>query len=121
MVYTTPGEVKSFAKIKKEDFGYSAEDELDSFISQLITYAEGLISDYTGQTWDSQDVPQAVKYVSLQLCSNILHGILQRKVSPIIQTGDYTIRLVIPEAFTDELKRLLEPYRTLTVKREGEP
>jgi hypothetical protein len=55
MVYTTPGEVKSFARIKKEDLGYSAEDELDSFISQLITYAEGLISDYTGQTWDSQE------------------------------------------------------------------
>jgi hypothetical protein len=120
MVYTTPDEVKSFAKIKKEDLGYGSDAELDSFIDQVIAYAENLIGDYTGQNWTAENVPSTVKYASIQLCSNILHGILQRKISPIIQTGDYAIRLVIPEAFTPELKAILEPHRTYTVKREGE-
>jgi len=55
--------------------------------------------------------PQTVKNVCLQLVSNILHVILQRKLSPIIRIDDFTIKLVIPDVFTDELKQELAPFK----------
>lgn len=121
MVYVTADDVKAFSKIRREDLGYTLEADFDSFINTLIDYAESLINDYMNQSFTADTVPASVKYAAVQLCSNILHTILQRKISPIIQTGDYTIRLVIPEAFTRELRDLLEPHRRLSIKREGEP
>ncbi|RJS87791.1 hypothetical protein CW705_09935 [Candidatus Bathyarchaeota archaeon] len=56
-------------------------------------------------------VPDDVKLAALIYASNILHVILQRKVAPVVQTGDFTIRLVMDESFSDEVKALLKPYR----------
>lgn len=120
MAYTTPAEVKDFSKIKKEDLGYTSEQDYDTFLNTLIGYAESLINDYLGQSFTADMVPASVRFVTIQLCSNILHGILQRKISPIIQTSEFTIRLAIPEAFTEELRSLLNPHKKLTVKREDE-
>lgn len=118
MVYITADDVKAFSKIRREDLGYTAEADFDAFINTLIGYAESLINDYLNQIFTAETVPASVKYATVQLCSNILHIILQRKISPIVQTGDFTLRLVIPEAFTGELKGLLDPYRVLDVKME---
>lgn len=120
-IYTSAGEVKAFARIPKEDLGYTAEQEYDTFINGVIILAEGILNDYMGQSFTSETVPPAVRLAAIQLCSNLLHIILQRKLSPVVQTRDYTIRLVLPEAFTQELKNLLTPYRKLNVKLEGEP
>lgn len=56
--------------------------------------------------------PEAVKYVELQLCSKILHLILQRKISPIIRVEDWVVRLVEGELFTQDLKLLLNRFRS---------
>jgi hypothetical protein len=68
--------------------------------SVRITYTAGFSS-----------VPQTVTYVVKNICSNFLHTVLQRKISPVIRIDDWTVRLVLNEAFTPELKQLLAPYR----------
>jgi len=55
-------------------------------------------------------MPGDIELIAGQLCSNVLHGILQRKVNPIVQVGDFSVRVLIPEAFTTELKNRLKPY-----------
>jgi len=55
-------------------------------------------------------VPEAVKFVCVQLCSNYLHAVLQRKVSPVVRIEDFAVKLVVPEVFTKELKGMLLPY-----------
>ena len=56
-------------------------------------------------------VPDDVKLAALIYASNILHAILQRKVAPVVQTGEFTIRLVTDESFSPEVKALLRSYR----------
>ena len=54
--------------------------------------------------------PQTIEFVALQLISNIMHEMHQRKLSPLVRTDDYQIRLVVPKAFTPELQQDLAPY-----------
>ena len=55
-------------------------------------------------------VPSIIAYVTAQICANILHIILQRKVAPVIRVDDWAVRLLLPEAFTQELKEILSPF-----------
>jgi hypothetical protein len=56
------------------------------------------------------ETPEIIKYVVLNICSNIMHAILQRKVSPVMRVDDFTIRMIIPNAFTRDLQEALSPY-----------
>ena len=56
-------------------------------------------------------VPDDIKLAALIYVSNTLHVILQRKVAPAVQVSDFSIRLVMDESFSDEVKALLNPYR----------
>lgn len=67
--------------------------------SVRITYTAGYAS-----------TPDDIKYVCIQVCTNALHAILQRKVSPIIRVDDMVVKLVDAETFTPELKSVLRPY-----------
>lgn len=55
-------------------------------------------------------VPEPVNYVCKQLCANILHGIIQRKLGPTVRINDFTVKVLFPEAFSPELKTILAPY-----------
>lgn len=59
--------------------------------------------------------PDPVEHVCLQLCCNLLHGILQRKISPVIRVDDWTLKVLVPEAFARELQAILSPYIRKTV------
>jgi hypothetical protein len=48
--------------------------------------------------------PSIVKYVCAQLASNILHEVLQRKISPITEAPGMVMKLVLPAAFTQDLQ-----------------
>jgi len=59
--------------------------------------------------------PDPVEHVCLQLCCNLLHGILQRKISPVVRVDDWTLKVLVPEAFARELQVILSPYIRKTV------
>ena len=59
--------------------------------------------------------PDPVKHVCLQLCSNLLHEILQRKMSPTVRVDDLTLKVLMPNAFTRDLQVVLAPYIRKTV------
>jgi hypothetical protein len=61
--------------------------------------------------WGYAAVPAVVNAASVRITSNMLQAALQRSASPIIKVGDYNIELLKDEAFTDEIKNTLEPYR----------
>ena len=54
--------------------------------------------------------PDVIKQVAIQLCSNILHEILQRKLSPVVRADDVTMKVLTPEAFPRSLQAVLTPY-----------
>ncbi|MEM2424311.1 MAG: hypothetical protein QXO15_00975 [Nitrososphaerota archaeon] len=116
MTYTTIDTVKAFARISHSDLGYPSDSEFNSFIENLIEYVKSIIDDYCGRQF-TPPIPTAISFVATQICANILHTILQRKINPTIQTSEFAIKLVTPEAFTDELKIMLDHYRILNIQR----
>jgi len=59
--------------------------------------------------------PDLVEYVCIQTCSNVLHGILQRKLSPVTRADDVNIKVLVPESFTTELRAMLNMF----IRRPG--
>jgi len=55
--------------------------------------------------------PKDIQFVCEQICANVLHDSLQRKVSPAIRVDDFAIRVIHPSVFTKELKAMLKRYR----------
>lgn len=54
--------------------------------------------------------PETVKYVALQLATNVLYSILERKLSPTARLNNTLLQLIIPECFTSELKQALTSF-----------
>jgi len=69
-----------------------------------VTYTAGFVA-----------LPSAVEYACIQLAANVLHATLQRKISPTVRVGDFTIKLVVPSCFTKEIKELLKPFTRMKV------
>lgn len=55
-------------------------------------------------------VPSLVQHVCLQICSSMLHEILQRKLAPVVRADDVSLKVLVPEAFNRELQVMLAPY-----------
>lgn len=72
--------------------------------SVKITYTAGYSS-----------TPEAITYVTAQVAANVLHSLLQRKISPTMRVGEWTVKMVVPECFTTELKSILVSFQKKTV------
>ena len=59
--------------------------------------------------------PQMIGLIAMELAGNIMHEMLQRRLSPVIRVDYYTIRMIIPEAFTRDMQQRLGPYAHLQV------
>ncbi|MEM2587078.1 MAG: hypothetical protein QXV23_02150 [Candidatus Bathyarchaeia archaeon] len=116
MGYVSVELVKALAQIKCDDIGFDTENAFNNFISELIEYASSLIDDYCGRSF-SEPTPQTVKLVAALIVVNMLHAILQRKINPTVQATNIAVKIIEGEAFTDDLKMLLNPYRVLRVER----
>lgn len=55
--------------------------------------------------------PGDIDYICAQICVNVLHVTLQRKVSPVIRVDDWSVRMVDPKVFSPELQNMLKRYR----------
>lgn len=55
--------------------------------------------------------PGDIDYICAQLCANVLHVVLQRKVSPLVRVDDWAVRLVQPNVFSKELQNMLRRYK----------
>ena len=54
--------------------------------------------------------PEAVRYVVLNIVSNIAHAMLQQRISPVVRVDDFVVRMIMPEAFTRDLQAVLATY-----------
>jgi hypothetical protein len=72
--------------------------------------AEMLQSIRVTYTAGYSETPEIIRYVVLNICSNIMHAMLQRKINPVMRVDDFTVRMIIPHAFTRELQAALAPY-----------
>ena len=102
------GQTPSWVQLETKEYIADLQAGIIHFISKFpATELQSVRVTYTA---GFTETPQTVGYVAIQFCSNVLHAILQRKISPAVRVDDWTIRVLIPEAFTPELKNMLAPY-----------
>jgi len=116
--------VLSITKVELNKAGWGAADDWQEISSTdyVIIKKRGVLKllEYPGREEESvrvsyvagyESTPLPVKYVATQASVNFLHGVLQRKISPVARVDEFTIKLVLPEAFTQDLYRKLDPYK----------
>lgn len=59
-------------------------------------------------------VPYDITLASIEICSNYLHTMLQRRVNPVVNINEFAVKIVTSEAFTKDIKTLLAHYRRFT-------
>ena len=72
------------------------------FLNVELTYAYGYVT-----------VPDIVSLASVRICTNIIQFALQRATSPIVRIDNFTVEQAKEEAFTDDIKESLSPYRRI--------
>ena len=88
--------------------------ELNSGIIKIVGKSPGHVEKSVRVTYTAgySSTPYTIRNATLNLISNILHGMLVRLSGETVNTGDFTIRYsAAKEAFTSEIKALLGPYR----------
>jgi len=62
-------------------------------------------------------VPDVIAHVCAQTGANLIHTVLQQKVSPVVQISEFTVRTIFSDVFTPELKAMLTIYQRRQVDR----
>ena len=102
------GQSEDWEEISNTYYILYSEEGLLKIVNKVPAIKERSIR--VSYTAGYSSVPDAIKYVCIQLCSNYLHTVLQRKISPIIRISEFTVQSVLPTIFTPELKKLLAHY-----------
>lgn len=120
MPYATADKVKLIACVSASDLN-KTEEEHDSLISTLISWATGEINAYLGRSYTDDeltadaDLQAALESVTVQAVDNWLQSYVQRKNSPIIQVSDFTVKSPNRIILTDEMKKTLDRYRARNI------
>ncbi|MEM2122913.1 MAG: hypothetical protein QXE79_04670 [Candidatus Bathyarchaeia archaeon] len=107
-------ECKRYAQVTYDQLGFSSEVEFDSWINDvLIAEAEGVVEAYCRRSF-SEDypsgIPEAVRAVIRRIVSNTLQVAVLNRAGPLIRVGDWRVEWADRNIFTDDLRRLLDPY-----------
>jgi hypothetical protein len=102
----------SIQPISWDELGFESDDALDLFLKDLLRRAQDHAESYLGRTYTPETVPPAVKEVALRLAANMYNYLLKVRRGPLMQVGEFEVRLVDDSVFTPALRRDLRPFRT---------
>lgn len=101
------GSADNWETLESNDYILNMDTGVAAVFSTISRELNGARASYTaGYT----STPAAIEYVTLQLATNVLYAILERKLSPTVRLNNTMLQLVIPECFTAELKQSLTGF-----------
>lgn len=102
------GQAAVWVTVVEPDYMVKLPEGLVMFVNKTPAVIEnGVRVSYTA---GYSAVPSAIKQVAIQLCCNVLHVILQRKINPVIRQDEFTLRLLSSDVLTRELQTVLSPF-----------
>jgi hypothetical protein len=107
------GITPSWVEISTQDYIANIQTGQIMLVNKMPAIAEQSVR--VSYTAGYAATPDPVKHVCLQLCSNLLHEILQRKMNPTVRVDDLTLKVLMPEALNRELQVMLAPHIRKTV------
>lgn len=113
MSYCTVNEVKELTRVKAKNLGYKdKEEDFEALLEEWISQAESLIDSYCRRTWkNEEEIPDAIKNVTLRLTSNIIAFHYARRDDPVKKVNDFSVKIFSSEIFTEDLRQDLKPFR----------
>lgn len=101
------GSQDNWVTLESNDYILNMDTGVATVFSTISRELNGARASYTaGYT----STPAAIEYVALQLATNVLYAILERKLSPTVRLNNTMLQLIIPECFTNELKQALTSF-----------
>ena len=107
------GITPSWVEISTQDYIANIQTGQIMLVNKMPAIAEQSVR--VSYTSGYAATPDPVKHVCLQLCSNLLHEILQRKMNPTVRVDDLTLKVLMPETLNRQLQVMLAPYIRKTV------
>jgi hypothetical protein len=123
--------VKKYALVKWSSLNYDEktsapfanEAAFDTFLtSTLIPRAQGHINAFCKRDFDTDypdGVPGAIADVAARAAANMIQYLVMNRMGPLIQTGDFKVKIPTQAVLTDELKALLAPWVKLIPYTKG--
>ncbi len=112
--FNDPGKSKLYS-----DLGFASEAALESFItSYIIPGVEGYAANISGGSYTDDTVPAKVKMAAFMAACNVLSYMRTNHMGPPVVPGPTGLNLQVPisQAFTPEIRAILESNRTPIVK-----
>lgn len=114
-VLATEAEVLLFTKdCKAGDFGAIEDDDFEDIRTIIHQSVEAQILTFVNRTEleDGNDFMAAnLKMATLMMVSNVFTYWKQVRAGKVISLGDLLVKVLDPEIFTKEIKKLIQPYR----------
>jgi hypothetical protein len=114
--------VKQYALVKWDTLNYltnpptpfANESAFDAFLTDtLIPRAQAHINAYCKRDFDADypdGIPDAIKDIAARAAANMIQYLVMNKMGPLIQTGDFKIKVPTQAVLTDELRALLASW-----------
>jgi hypothetical protein len=110
--YCSAQDVINYTGIRTDDLERGSEAALQSLLTSWILDATDMIDEFCNQSWTPvEDAPRGVKNCCMRMVANLIMSSIQRRKSPIVQIGEFTVRMVEDIFLSDDIKERLTLYR----------
>lgn len=110
-LYTDVKTVLALSGIEREDLGFDDEIDFENFVWQSIAQVSRFIDSYTQRQWSATD--ETVSALASRIVANYLVAVNQRRKSPYIQVGDFSIKALQDSWLTSEIEGVLRQLRRI--------
>ena len=109
--YCTAEDVIAYSGVTPADLQQSDMTALKNLLNGWIAETTGIIDKYVNQSWQIGSEPQEISNACFRMVANMVGLAIQRRKSPVVQTGEFNVKLVQDQVMSDDVKELLKQHR----------
>jgi len=109
--YSTPEDVIAYSGVTAADLQQDTETGLYALLNTWIMEVTQIINSHCGQSWTIGAEPSDISNACTRMVANIIGLAVQRRKSPVVQVGEFNVKLVQDQVMSNDVKELLEKHR----------
>jgi hypothetical protein len=109
--YGVVSQVVLLAGLKYRDFGMASEEDLGQVVSNWLYQATDFIDTFLGHSYDPALVPAGIESIANRIAANTGALALQRRTSPIVKVGDFSVGMLEDKVISGSIRADLEAYK----------
>lgn len=109
--YCSPQDVISATGVEPTDLDQTTANDLDGLLCQWIADVSSIIDGYCETSWNIGSQPSGVTRVAISMMSDLVAMAVQRRKSPFVQLGEFTVKQVQDDLLSQSHKDILDLFR----------